>query len=92
MWVRNIQCVQKKRNTYFQTAITPIKIDEITKAGRVLERAGADLSNNAYKNFSGTQLGAEIFEIKVDPVLLFEEIVYSYLQYFLTKYLALGQL
>ena len=28
-----IECVQKKRTYYFQTAITPFKIDEITKAG-----------------------------------------------------------
>ena len=48
-----ILCVQKKRSTYFQTAITPFKIDEITKAGRAQKRAGADLSN-AYNNFSGT--------------------------------------
>ena len=31
------------------------------------QRAGADLSN-AYSNFSDTQLGAEIFEFKDDPV------------------------
>ena len=41
----SLQCVQKKRTTYFQTAITPFKIDEITKAGRAQKRAGADLSN-----------------------------------------------
>ena len=46
-------------------AVTPIKIDEITKAA--LKRAGADLSN-AYNNFSNTQLGAEIFKFKDDPV------------------------
>ena len=62
----NLQCVQKKRTTYFQTAVTPFKIDEITK-GRALKRAGADLSN-AYNNFSDTQLGAEIFDFKDDPV------------------------
>ena len=64
---RILQCVQKKRTTYFQTAVTPFKIDEITKAGRALKRAGADLSN-AYNNFSDTQLEAKIFELKVDPV------------------------
>ena len=62
-----IQCVQKKRTSYFQTAITPFKIDEITKAGRALKRAGAELSNT-YNFFSDTQLGAKIFEFKVDPV------------------------
>ena len=81
-----LQCVQKKRTTYFQTDVTPFKIDEISKAGRALKRAGAELSNT-YDNFSGTQLGAEIFEFKVDPSLPFEEIVNSYLQHFLTKYL-----
>ena len=80
-----LQCIQKKRTTYFQTAVSPIKIDEITKAGRALKRARADLSN-AYSNFSDTQLGAEIFEFKVDPSIPFKEIIYSYLQYFLTKY------
>ena len=35
-------------------------------------------------------MGAEIFEFKVDPLLLFEEIVYYYLQYFLTKYFGTG--
>ena len=67
-----IQCVQKKRTTYFQTAVTSFKIDEITKAERALKRTGADLSN-AYNNFCGTQLGAKIFEF--DPLLPFEEIV-----------------
>ena len=62
-----IQFDQKKRTTYIHTAITPFKIDEITKAGRALKRAGAELSNT-YDNFSGTQLGAEIFEFKDDPV------------------------
>ena len=63
---RILQCVQKKRTTYFQTAVTPFKIDEITKAGRALKRAGADLSK-AYCNFSETQSGAKIFEFKVYP-------------------------
>ena len=57
--MRFIQYVQKKRTTYFKTAVTHFKIDEISKAGRALKRAGADLSN-AYNNFFGTQLGAEI--------------------------------
>ena len=47
-------------------AITPLKIDEITNAGRALKRAGADLSKT-YNNFPDTQLGAEIFKFKVDP-------------------------
>ena len=55
-------------------AVTPIKIDEITKAGRALIRAGADLSN-AYNNFSDTQLGSEIFEFKVDPLLPLYEVL-----------------
>ena len=63
---RILQCVQKKRTTYFQTAVTPFKIDEITKAGRALKRAG-------------TQLGVKIFEFKVDTLLPFEEIVYSFI-------------
>ena len=53
-------------------AVTPIKIDEITKAA--LKRAGADLSN-AYNNFSDTQLGSEIFEFKVDPLLPLYEVL-----------------
>ena len=47
-------------------AVTHFRIVKITKLG-VLERAGADLSN-AYNYFSVTQLGAEIFEFKDDPV------------------------
>ena len=57
----------KKRTTYFQTAVTPFKIDEIMKAGRDLKRAGADLSKT-YNNFSYTQLEAKISEFKVDRV------------------------
>ena len=62
-----LQCVQKKRTTYFQTAVTSFRIVEIKKVGRDSERARADLSN-AYNYFSVTQLGAEIFEFKDDPV------------------------
>ena len=62
-----LQCVPKKRTTYFQTAVTPLRIVEIKKVGRDSERARADLSV-AYNNFSVTQLGAEIFEFKDDPV------------------------
>ena len=40
-----IQCVQKKRTTYFQTAVTSFRIVEIKNVGRDLERAKADLSN-----------------------------------------------
>ena len=58
-----------------KASLTHVRFLEITKVGRVLERAVADLSNT-YDNFSGTQLGAEIFEFKVDPLLLFEEIIY----------------
>ena len=43
-------------------AVTHFRIVEITKVGGVLERAGA------YNYFSVTQLGAEIFEFKDDPV------------------------
>ena len=57
----------KKRTTYFQTAVTSFRIVEIKKVGRDSERARADLSN-AYNYFSVTQLGAEIFEFKDDPV------------------------
>ena len=64
---KKIQCVQKKRITYFQTAVTSFRIVEIKKVGRDSERARADLSN-AYNYFSVTQLGAEIFEFKDDPV------------------------
>ena len=59
--------VSKKRTTYFQTAVTSFRIVEIKKVGRDSERARADLSN-AYNYFSVTQLGAEIFEFKDDPV------------------------
>ena len=62
-----LQCVPKKRTTYFQTTVTPLRIVEIQKVGRDSERAWADLSV-AYNNFSVTQLGAEIFEFKDDPV------------------------
>ena len=62
-----IQCVPKKRTTYFQTAVTPLRIVEIKKVGRDSERARADLSDT-YNFFSVTQLGAEIFEFKDDPV------------------------
>ena len=48
-------------------AIAPLRIVEIKKVERDSERARADLSN-AYNNFSVTQLGAEIFEFKDDPV------------------------
>ena len=65
-----LQCVPKKRTTYFQTAVTPLRIVEIKKVGRDSERARADLSDT-YNYFSVTQLGAEIFEIKIP----FEEIV-----------------
>ena len=65
--LQKIQCVPKKRTTYFQTAVTPLRIVEIKKVGRDSERAWADLSV-AYNNFSVTQLGAEIFEFKDDPV------------------------
>ena len=59
---------KKRTNTYFQTAaVTSFRIVEIKKVGRDLERARADLSN-AYNYFSVTQLGAEIFEFKDDPV------------------------
>ena len=64
---RVIQCVPKKRTTYFQTAVTPLRIVEIKKVGRDSERARADLSET-YNFFSVTQLGAEIFEFKDDPV------------------------
>ena len=64
---KKIQCVQKKRTTYFQTAVTPLRIVEIKKVGRDSERARADLSDT-YNFFSVTQLGAEIFEFKDDPV------------------------
>ena len=57
----------KKRTTYFQIAVTHFRIVEFTKVGGVLERAGADLSNE-FNYFSVTQLGAEIFKFKVDPV------------------------
>ena len=63
----HLQCVQKKRTTYFQTAVTSFRIVEIKKVGRDSERARADLSN-AYNYFSVTQLGAEIFEFKDDLV------------------------
>ena len=65
-WTKSTVC-PKKRTTYFQTAITPLRIVEIKKVGRDSERAWADLSI-AYNNFSVTQLGAEIFEFKDDPV------------------------
>ena len=55
------------RTTYFQTAVTPLRIVEIKKVGRDSERARADLSDT-YNFFSVTQLGAEIFEFKDDPV------------------------
>ena len=48
-------------------AVTHFRIVKITKVGGVLERAGADLSNKYYYFFV-TQLGAEIFKFKVDPV------------------------
>ena len=48
-------------------AVTIFRIVEIKKVGRDSERARADLSN-AYNYFSVTQLGAEIFEFKDDPV------------------------
>ena len=51
----NIQCVPQKRTICFQMAVTPFRILEITKVGRVLERAGADLSN-AYNKLSVTQI------------------------------------
>ena len=57
----------KKRTTYFQTAVTPLRIVEIKKVGRDSERARADLSDT-YNFLSVTQLGAEIFEFKDDPV------------------------
>ena len=41
--------------TYFQMVVTQLRIVEITKVGRVLERAGADHSN-AYNNLSVTQI------------------------------------
>ena len=50
----NVQCVQKKRTTYFQTAVTPFRIVEIKKVRRDLERARVDLSN-AYNYFPVTQ-------------------------------------
>ena len=62
-----LQCVPKKRTTYFQTAVTPLRIVEIKKVGRDSERARADLSKT-YNFFSVTQLGAKIFEFKDDPV------------------------
>ena len=65
--IRILQCVPKKRTTYFQTAVTPLRIVEIKKVGRDSERARADLSDT-YNFFSVTQLGAEIFEFKDDPV------------------------
>ena len=49
-----IQCVQKKRTTYFQTAVTPFRIVEIKKVRRDSERARVDLSN-AYNYFPVTQ-------------------------------------
>ena len=55
------------------------------------QRAGADLSN-AYSNFSDTQLGAEIFEFKVDPLLPFEEKFIPIYNIFKENILALGQL
>ena len=64
--VSHIQCVQKKRTTYFQTAVTPFRIVGISKVRRVSERARVDLSKT-YHNFPVTQLGAELFEFKVDP-------------------------
>ena len=59
--------MSQKKDYYFQMAVTHFRIVEITKVGGVLERAGADLSNT-YNHFSVTQLGAEIFKLKVDPV------------------------
>ena len=50
-----VQCVPKKRTTYFQMVVTQLRIVEVTRVGRVLERAGADLSN-AYNNLSVTQI------------------------------------
>ena len=50
----NVQCVQKKRTTYFQTAVTPFRIVEIKKVRRDSERARVDLSN-AYNYFPVTQ-------------------------------------
>ena len=58
-----LQCVQKKRTTYFQTAVTPFRIVEIKKVRRDSERARVDLSN-AYNYFPVTQQGAELFEFK----------------------------
>ena len=58
-------CVTKNLGQ-LQTAITPFRIVRIAKFGGVLKRAQADLSSE-YNNFSGTQLGAEIFKFKVDP-------------------------
>ena len=56
-WILIIYTVcAKKGLLFFQTAVTHLRIVEITKVGRVLKRAGADLSK------------AKIFEIKVDPV------------------------
>ena len=45
---------QKKRTTYFQTAVTPFRIVEIKKVRRDSERARVDLSN-AYNYFPVTQ-------------------------------------
>ena len=64
VFVSELQCVQK-RTTYFQMAITPFIIVEIKKVRKDSERA--DLSI-AYNYFSVTQLGAKIFDFKVDPV------------------------
>ena len=63
----------KKRTTYFQIVVTQLRIVDITKVGRVLERAEADLSNAYNKtqifwhlvNFKLQYLGSRLSDRKV---------------------------